>query len=82
MLFVVFPLMLLIFYLCCLIFIILFTVCPGVFLLGFIRPGTVCTSWTLLTVFFPMLGKFSAIISSDIFSDPFCLSSPSGILIM
>ena len=65
-----------------LIFVILFTVHLDVFLLGFICPGTLCTSWTLFTIFFPILGKFSAIISSDIFSDPFSLSSPSGVLIM
>ena len=28
--------------------------------------------------FFPMLGKFLAVISSNIFSGPFSLSSPSG----
>ena len=34
--------------------------------------------WTWLTISFSMLGKFSAIISSNIFSGPFPLSSPSG----
>ena len=51
------------------------------FLLWFILPGTLCASWTSLT-FFPMLGKFSGIISSDIFSRPFSLSSPFGTPIM
>ena len=32
--------------------------------------GSLCTSWTWVTVSFPMLGKFSAIISSNIFSSP------------
>ena len=36
----------------------------GMFLLGFILCGTLCTSWTWVTVFFPVLGQFSAIISS------------------
>ena len=34
-----------------------------------------CVSWTELIIFFPMLVKFSAIISSNIFSGPFCLFS-------
>ena len=54
-------------------FVSLITVCLGVFLLGFILPGTFCASWTWLTIFFPMLGRFSAIISSNIFSGPFSL---------
>ena len=41
---------------------------------------TSCASWTWLTISFPMFGKFSAIISSNIFSGP--LSSPSGTPIM
>ena len=41
-----------------------------------------CASWTWLTIFFPMLGKFSAIISSNTFSGPFSCSSPSGTPIM
>ena len=32
-------------------------------------------SWTWLTVSFPMLGKFSVIIPSNIFSGPYSLSS-------
>ena len=65
MLFVIFPLLLLIFYLS-LIFVSLITMCLDVFLLGFILPGTLCASWTSLTISFPLLGKFSAIISSNI----------------
>ena len=59
-----------------LIFVSLITMCLDVFLLGFILPGTLCASWTSLTISFPLLGKFSAIISSNIFSGPFFLSSP------
>ena len=65
-----------------LIFLNLITICLGVFLLGFILPGTLYTSWTWVTVSFPMFAKFSAIISSSIFSGPFSLSSPSGTPIM
>ena len=35
-----------------------------------ILPGTVCASWTWVTISFRMLGKFSAVISSNIFSGP------------
>ena len=45
-----------------LIFISLITMCFGVFLLGLSILG--CASWTWLTISCPMLGKFSAIISS------------------
>ena len=41
-----------------------------------ILPGTLSVSWTWLTMSFPMLGKFLAIISSNIFSGLFSLSSP------
>ena len=54
----------------------------SLFLLGFILPGTLWDSWTWLTISFPMLGKFSAIIFSNIFSGTFSLSSPSGTPIM
>ena len=64
-----------------LIFVNLITKCTGVFLLGFILPGTLCFL-DLVDYFFPMLGKFSAITSSNIFSDPFSLSFPSETLIM
>ena len=50
-----------------LIFTNLITVCLGVFLLGFILYGTRCASQTWVAISFPMLGKFSTIISSNIF---------------
>ena len=65
-----------------LIFANLFTMCLSVFLLGFILYGTHCASWTWVAISFPMLGKFSTIISSSIFSGPFSLFSPSGTPIM
>ena len=77
MLFVIFPLLLLIFYLS-LIFVSLITMCLDMLLPGFILPGTLCASLTWLTISFPMLGKFSAIISSNIFSGPFSFYFPSG----
>ena len=54
----------------------------SLFLLGFVLPGTLCASWTWLTISFPMFGMFSAIISSNIFSGPFSCYSPSGTPIM
>ena len=57
----------------CLVFVSLISMCLGMFLLGFILFGTLCASWTWLTI--SMLGKFSAIISSKIFSYPFLFSS-------
>ena len=59
----------------CLILIILINMCLGVFHLGFILFGTLWVSWTCVTISFPILGKFSAITSSSIFSWPFFLSS-------
>ena len=56
-----------------LIFVSLITMCLSVFLLGFILPGTLCASWTWLTISFPMFSKLSAIISS-IFSQVLSLS--------
>ena len=64
-----------------LIFVSLIT-CLGVFLMGFILPGTLCSNWTWLTVSFSMFGKFSAIISSNVFLVPLSLSSPSVTPIM
>ena len=65
-----------------LIFVSLSIMCLVVFLLGFILPGTLCASWTWLTISFPTLGKFSTIISLNIFSGTFSPSSPSGTPIM
>ena len=65
-----------------LIFVSLITLCFDVFLLGFILPGTLCASWIWLIISFPMLGNFSALISSNNFSGPFSLSYPSVTLIM
>ena len=48
--------------------------CLGVFRLGFILFGTLWVSWTWVVISFPILGKFSTIISS-IFSWSFFLSS-------
>ena len=48
------------------------------FRLGFILFGTLCVSWTWVIISFPILGKFSTIISSSIFSWSFFLSSSSG----
>ena len=55
----------------CLVFVSLISMCLGMFFLGFILCGTLCASWTWLTISFSMLGKFSTIISSKIFSYPF-----------
>ena len=56
-----------------LIFVSLITMCLSVFFLGFILLGTLCASWTWLTISFPMFKKFLAIISSNIFSSPISL---------
>ena len=58
----------------CLIFVNLINMCLGVFCLGFILFGTLCVSWTWVIISIPILGKFSTIISSSIFSwSFFCL---------
>ena len=62
----------------CLIFINLINMCLVMFHLRFILFGTLWVSWICVTISFPILGKFSAIISSSIFSWPFFLSSSSG----
>jgi len=61
-----------------LVFVSLISMCLGVFLLGFILYGILCASWTWLTVSFSMLGKFSTIISSKVFSYPFFFSSAAA----
>ena len=53
--------------------------CLGVFPLGFILFGTLWVFWIWVIISFPILGKFSTIIFSSIFSWPFFLSSSSGI---
>ena len=62
----------------CLIFVNLINMCLGVFHLRFILFGTLWVSWTWVVISFPILGKFSTIISSSIFSWSFFLSSSSG----
>ena len=52
------------------------------FLLGFILYGTLPASWTWLSISFSMLGKFSTIISSKIFSYPLFFSSGIPIIQM
>jgi len=59
----------------CLIFVNLINMCLGVFHLGFILFGTLWVSWSSVTISFPILGKFSTIISSSLFSWSFFLSS-------
>ena len=63
----------------CLIFVNLINMCLGVFHLEFILFATLWDSWTWVAISFPFLGKFSTIISSNIFSCPFFLSSSSRI---
>ena len=59
----------------CLVFVSLISLCLGLFILGFILYGTLCASWIWLAIFFSMLGKFSTIIYSRIFSYTFTFSS-------
>ena len=60
------------------IFINLINMCLGVFLLGFILYRTLWTSCTCVAIFLSILRMFLTLISSNIFSNPFSLSS-SGI---
>ena len=68
----------------CLVFVSLISMCLGVFLHGFTMYGTLGASWTWLTIFFPILGKFSSVISSKIFLYVFffCSSSMTPIIQM
>ena len=59
----------------CLIFVNLINMCFEGFHLGFILFGTLWVSWTWVAIFFPILGKFSTITSSSIFSWAFFMSS-------
>ena len=71
MLLVAFPLLLVIFFLCVsslLVWLVCDSVCFSTMLILY---RTICASWSWLTISFPMLGKFSTIISSNFFSDPF-----------
>ena len=74
-------LLLLIFFSLYLIFVSLINMRLSVLLLGFILYG-ICASWTWVTLSFPILGKFLAITSSNIFSGPFPFSSSSRTPIM
>ena len=62
-----------------LIFISLIIMCLGMFLLSCMG---LYTSWILVSLSSPMLGKFSTIISSHIFSDPFSFFSGTPIIQM
>ena len=62
----------------CLTFINLIYMCHRVFCLGFFLFGTLWFSCTWVAISFPILGKFSNIISSSIFSWPFFLFTSSG----
>jgi len=62
-----------------LIFVSLITMCLGVFLFRLILPGTLCASWTWLTISFPVLGKFQLLslqIISQVFSHSLFLLGP------
>ena len=48
-------------------FVILITMCFGVFLFEFILYEILCTYWFWITVSFPRLGNFLAIMSPDMF---------------
>ena len=66
----------------CLIFVNLINMCLGVFHLGFILLETLWVSWTWVIISFPILGKYSTIMSSSIFSWSFFLSYFSGTLMI
>ena len=65
-----------------LIFATLTTMCLAVVLFELILSETLCAYWTWVSVSFPKLEMFSAIMSSRKFSAPFSLSSNSGTPIM
>ena len=57
---------------------ILIMMCLGVGLFASILFGTVCVSWTCMSISFTKLGKFSVIIFSNRFLVSCSFSSPSG----
>ena len=65
----------------CLIFVNLINMCLGAFHLGFLLFGILWVSWTWVAISFPILWKFSTIISSSIFSWPFFLSFSGTLMI-
>ena len=67
MLFVDFPLLILIFFSLCLIFVSLINMCLGVFLLGFILYGTLCASWTWWLFPFPCYNLFKYFLRAILF---------------
>ena len=60
----------------------LITMYLGAVLFGLILLETSCASWTWMSMSFARLGNFSAIMSSNMFSGPFSLSSLSEIPIV
>ena len=52
-------------------FVILIIMCLGVTLFGFILFGTLCASWTWMSVSFSRLGRFSTIMSTNMALCPF-----------
>ena len=65
----------------CLVFGSFISICHAYFSLGLSYMG-LCVSWTWLALSFSMLGRFSTIISSKIFSYSFFFSSSSGTLVI
>ena len=78
MLFVILPVVAFSIFCLYLICVSLINICFSMFLLGFILYETVCTSWTCVTISFPLLEKFLTVISSDICSGHLYFSSSFG----
>ena len=72
-LFVVFPLLLLIFVFLCFIFVNLINMCLGVFCLGFILFGTFWVSWTWVAISIPFREVFSSSLLMYLSWPSFCL---------
>ena len=66
----------------CLIFVTLINMCLSMFILGFILYGMLWASWTWVAISFPILGKFSMILFSHIFSCTLFWSYFSGMLMI